>query len=299
MRRGRELGTAAALLLAGVAHDLAAQDAAARAEVSALQDRIAQMTDRHVLEQLAQEHRPHNAACALLPSAATPRDLEYGFILERIGELSRKRSDLLRALECFSAFATSQPAWPMAWHGLGLTRLALARQSAMSRPGPLQPLGAVAIQGATAAFIRALELDSSYTDAAVQLPQAVHETLRVPIPLQGSSDGTSRLAATRRSPIWVSRARPSPRVTRQRGWSCSRPDGSGRAIQPKAGPRIGRIFRGWHRRRSWRRSTPCRMRQSIPQSSTSGTGAMPSAGMLPDRVWRSIFGDMSTRLRIS
>lgn len=209
MRRGRELGTAAALLLAGVAHDLAAQDAAARAEVSALQDRIAQMTDRRALEQLAREYRPHNAACALVPTAATPGDLEYGFILERIGELSRKRSDLLRALDCFSAFATSQPAWPMAWHGLGLTRMALARQSAMSPPGPLQPLGAVAIQGATAAFIRALELDSNYTDAAVRLPQTVHETLRVPIPLLAARNALRRTASTeagRAAPVLLARA---------------------------------------------------------------------------------------------
>jgi len=51
-------------------------------------------------------------------------------IVERIGELTRKTSDLNRALDCFSGFVTSQPGWPMAWLGLVET-------------GPLEKIGLV------------------------------------------------------------------------------------------------------------------------------------------------------------
>ncbi len=184
-------------LLAGSAGRLAAQDPASRAQVRQLVERIARTTDRHDLDGLAREYRPHGPACTLLPAApATARDLAYGFIVERIGELTRKTPDLLRALECFSGFATSRPDWPMAWEGLGLTRLALTRKGAIARPGPLQPIGTIFVQGAVAAFIRALELDPAYADAALALPAAVAETYRVPIPLMAAREALRLTAST-------------------------------------------------------------------------------------------------------
>jgi hypothetical protein len=176
---------------------LPAQDAATHAEVRQVVEELARTSDRHALDAQAREIRPRGSACTPMPAApATAADLKYGFIVERIGELTRKTSDLNRALDCFSGFVTSQPGWPMAWLGLGLTRLALNRKGAIARPGPLQPLGAIYVEGAAAALIRALKLDPADPAAAVALPIAVAETYRVPVPLLAARDALRLTAST-------------------------------------------------------------------------------------------------------
>lgn len=197
MRARAVLGVVVACATGSAGRSLPAQDPATRADVRQLVEQVARSTDRHALERLAREYRPPATACTFLPARpATATDLKYGFAVERIGELTRKTSDLLRALDCFSGFATSRPDWPMAWQGLGLTRLALTRTGAIARPGPLQPTGAIYVQGAVAAFIRALELDPAYADAALALPLAVAATYRVPIPLMAAREALRLTAPT-------------------------------------------------------------------------------------------------------
>ncbi|MEO5800568.1 MAG: hypothetical protein ABIZ70_15120, partial [Gemmatimonadales bacterium] len=99
--------------------------------------------------------------------------------------------DASRARDAFERAVEEKPKWPMAWYGLGLSRVQASRARMLAREGALQPLGTSFEAGAGYALVRALELDSSYTPAAEALAM-------ISIPREGASRLTERIAMLRR-----------------------------------------------------------------------------------------------------
>jgi hypothetical protein len=95
-----------------------------------------------------------------------------GMFVERRGELSGDRDDAIRASDILTRTVEDQPKWAVAWYGLGLARLQLARDTVFSKGGPLLPIGASNELGAANALIHALELDNGFALAANALATA-------------------------------------------------------------------------------------------------------------------------------
>jgi hypothetical protein len=85
------------------------------------------------------------------------------------------RADASRLQLIESAFAddvTAHEKWAVAWYGLGLARLRLAETGALSRQGPLLPIGVDNATGAEHALGRAIQLDPRFAEAADALALA-------------------------------------------------------------------------------------------------------------------------------
>jgi hypothetical protein len=118
-----------------------------------------------------------------------------GLLLTRRAELAAKPEDAQRAEGLLSRTVAEKPTWSVAWYGLGVARLELARFKLLAREGPLQPVGVSWVAGSRAALTRALELDSTLLGAAEALALA-------PMPREGVSrvgDGLALLKRLRAS----------------------------------------------------------------------------------------------------
>ncbi len=132
---------------------------------------------------------PDPSRCAV--SSASLGRLCEGLLLTRRAELGEKVDDANHAEALLRRTVEEKPGWSVAWYGLGVARLELARFKVLSREGPLQPAGLSWVAGATAALVRALELDSTMIGAAEALAMA-------PMPREGISRVGERLAILKR-----------------------------------------------------------------------------------------------------
>ncbi len=114
-----------------------------------------------------------------------------GLVTERRSELSRQRNDALQAQDLLERAVVDQPGSPVAWYGLGLVRLQLARDTVFTKGGALMPVGVSYLDGAANAFIRAVQLDDTFA-------MAVDALARTPEPREGSSALKDRVALLRR-----------------------------------------------------------------------------------------------------
>ena len=103
-----------------------------------------------------------------------------GLIEQRRGELSAKADDARRADALLIRSVNDHPDWPVAWFGLGINRLSLARLKVFSHEGPLLGTGLSNEAGGANALAQALKLDPSFSAAANALACT-------PMPREGSS----------------------------------------------------------------------------------------------------------------
>ncbi len=132
---------------------------------------------------------PDNTRCG--GHAGALQRLCEGLIIAKRAEFSQAVGDADKAEQILSRTAIEQPTWPMAWYGLGIARLQMGRANMTSREGPLSPVGVSLEAGAGYAFVRALELDSTFQEA-------VEALALTPIPREGASRLPERLAMLER-----------------------------------------------------------------------------------------------------
>jgi hypothetical protein len=112
-------------------------------------------------------------------------------VATRRAELLTDKGEATRARDLLERVVGERPQWPVAWYGLGVARLQVARTGGLSREGPLHPVGVSNEAGAGYALVRALELDSTFVLAAEALALAS-------LPREGASRITERLAMLER-----------------------------------------------------------------------------------------------------
>lgn len=145
---------AASLLVALVRHSgLAAQSPPQRALL------------RDALQALSGDSASREQPRCADPDAMIER-LCAGLIQARRAEGSADKQAAVQSRDLLERVVTERPTWPLAWYGLGLARIQIARAGVVARPGPLHPIGVSNEAGAANAFVRALELDSSLVEAA-------------------------------------------------------------------------------------------------------------------------------------
>ncbi len=113
-----------------------------------------------------------------------------GLIVQRRGELSTKADDARRADDLLIRSVNDHPDWPIAWFGLGINRLSLARLKVFSHEGPLLGTGLSNEAGGANALVQALKLDPGFSAAANVLAFT-------PMPREGSSALKERVALLR------------------------------------------------------------------------------------------------------
>ncbi len=114
-----------------------------------------------------------------------------GLLLTRRAELSESPDHANRAEGLLRRTVEEKPDWAVAWYGLGIVRLELARFKVLAREGPRQSTGISWVAGARAALTRALELDSTLVGAGEALARA-------PMPREGISRVGDGLAVLKR-----------------------------------------------------------------------------------------------------
>jgi GWxTD domain-containing protein len=100
-------------------------------------------------------------------------------------------SEATKARDLLERVVGERPQWPVAWYGLGVARLQVARTGGLARSGALHPVGVSNEAGAGYALVRALELDSTFVQAAEALASAS-------LPREGASRIAERLAMLNR-----------------------------------------------------------------------------------------------------
>lgn len=161
-----------------------------RVSVDLLRDSLSTMDDVSAVEKLAGQFR----------AVAVNRDdpgfaLRHGFAclrLARLGQGHRSRE----AVQAFQLAGRLEPRWPLAWYGLGLAKLALARWQLETPQNIGFRVGAGALEEALQSFAKATELDPLFEPALVEL---------------------ARVALRLRSPRFLDRARESFRRARRFG----------------------------------------------------------------------------------
>lgn len=128
----------------------------------------AQGPDDSALRELAQADTTSPAARYLLA----------GFAELRAGSQAPERNHLDAALAAFCRAAESRAGWWMVWYGIGRAQLALEDGHFPVRPAACHTEGASYIQDAGIAFARALTRDSSRTEAALGLLEALEKDRR-------------------------------------------------------------------------------------------------------------------------
>lgn len=103
-----------------------------------------------------------------------------GLIVQRRGELSARADDARHADDLLIRSVTDHGDWPIAWFGLGINRLSLARLKVFSHEGPLLGTGLSNEAGGANALVQALKLDPGFSAAANVLAFT-------PMPREGSS----------------------------------------------------------------------------------------------------------------
>ncbi len=114
-----------------------------------------------------------------------------GMVLARRGEFTASRDAAVAAERLFLRTVEERPRWAMAWYGLGIARLQMARAGLTAKEGPLQPVGVSFEAGAGYALVRALEIDSMLVGAGEALALG-------PLPREGASRLRERLLMLRR-----------------------------------------------------------------------------------------------------
>ncbi len=123
--------------------------------------------------------------------SSDPKRLCDALVAERRSELTQRRGDAIAAQAQLERAVVDDPHSPVAWYGLGLIRLQLARDTVFSKGGALMPVGVSFVAGAGNALVQALKLDSAFAPAAMALATA-------PEPREGSSALKDRVAMLRR-----------------------------------------------------------------------------------------------------
>ena len=101
--------------------------------------------------------------------------LRRGFVRNRLGTVSGRRHYYDEALEDFWSVILEKYRWPQAWYGLGLTKVAMARQNLLPYTATHQPEGSTYAEEAKEALHRALEHDKTFTAAAFALARLERE----------------------------------------------------------------------------------------------------------------------------
>lgn len=114
-----------------------------------------------------------------------------GMVLARRVEFTASRDDAVAAEKLFRRTVEERPKWAIAWYGLGISRLQLARAGLTAKEGPLQPVGVSFEAGAGYALVRALEIDSMLVGAGEALALG-------PMPREGASRLRERVLMLRR-----------------------------------------------------------------------------------------------------
>ena len=125
------------------------------------------------------------------PGDAALQRLCDALISTRRAELLTDKGEATKARDQLERVVGERPQWPVAWYGLGVARLQVARTGGLSRSGALHPVGVSNEAGAGYALVRALELDSTFVLAAEALAMAS-------VPREGASRVGERLAMLER-----------------------------------------------------------------------------------------------------
>ncbi len=163
-------GSLALLAAVSLAHNLPAQEPAARRFLDSLFDEVGRANTAAEL--------PPASRCAA--RSGTLGRLCDGLIADRRIEFSKDRSDAARTRDLFERIVAEEPSWPVGWYGLGVARLQASRAGVLAHAGPRHPIGMSNEVGAGNALVQALELDSNFLAAAEALAIA-------PIPREGGS----------------------------------------------------------------------------------------------------------------
>ena len=162
------LGLITSLLLPAA---LRAQDPADRAMIDAFRDTLGALRDpAAVLAVVGREHDARPAGNKDL------QRLRLGWALNRLGELTDSAPPLIDALLQFRESYIRHGKWPYAWFGLGATKLALDDIGATEVRSNDQTAGTGWRYAAASAFLSAVESDTTYITAAVELGITVMRT---------------------------------------------------------------------------------------------------------------------------
>lgn len=132
---------------------------------------------------------PLTARCADRPGSL--KRLCEGLIVAKRAEFTQAVGDADKAEQLTHRVAEEEPTWPMGWYALGIARLQMGRANMTSREGPLSPVGVSLEAGAGYAFVRALELDSTFQEALEALAMT-------PTPREGAARLGERVAMLER-----------------------------------------------------------------------------------------------------
>ncbi|MEI2721120.1 MAG: hypothetical protein V9E87_13480 [Gemmatimonadales bacterium] len=125
------------------------------------------------------------------PGDAALQRLCDALIATRRAELLTDKGEATKARDLLERVVGERPQWPVAWYGLGVARLQVARTGGLSRSGALHPVGVSNEAGAGYALVRSLELDSTFVLAAEALAMAS-------VPREGASRVGERVAMLER-----------------------------------------------------------------------------------------------------
>lgn len=114
-----------------------------------------------------------------------------GLIAARRAEVMGDQQAAIRSRDLLERLVAERPTWSMAWYGLGVARVQVARVGLLARSGPLHPVGVSNEVGAANALIRALEVDSTLVEAAEALAL-------ISVPREGASRLVERHAMLQR-----------------------------------------------------------------------------------------------------
>lgn len=204
MARPRRPAILFPLLLLLLAGRSAAQTPAARRDLGALRDSLAQVVDTTSL--LALEKR-------LISTAQRDRDnallhLRLGFIAVRLGELGGKKHYDDAASE-FQWATSLQPNWPYGWFGLGVAELGVGDSEVSPVAGLQTMLGKDALTRSANAFAKSAEVDPSFVLGLVELSNTALRQIvnaRMDVAL-AALRRASRTQAARHPEVLLARAR--------------------------------------------------------------------------------------------
>jgi len=161
-----------------------------RASLGLLRDSLSSMVDVSKVEELADQFR------AVAVNREDPGfALRHGFACLRLAQLEQGHRSR-EAVQAFRLAGRLEPRWPLAWYGLGLAKLALARWQLETPQNLGFGVGAGALEEALESFAAATELDPLFAPALVEL---------------------ARVASRLRSPEFLDRARERFRRARRFG----------------------------------------------------------------------------------
>lgn len=150
---------------------LLAQDPVDRAAIDAFRDSLGALHDPAAVLPIVQREKEARPA-----GDNQLQRLRYGWALNRLGELSDSAPPLIDALLQFYEAGVRRSKWPYAPFGLGATKLALDDIGAGEVRSAHQVAGAGWRFGAADAFLTAVQRDTNYITAAVELGLTVMRT---------------------------------------------------------------------------------------------------------------------------